>query len=134
MHELSIALSIVDECSREARSRGSVRVSTVYLKLGPLSGVVQEALTFSYDLACEGTILAGSRLIIEQVPVVVYCAACDGEKTLASMQQFCCPECGANTSQVLSGRELEIVAIEIEESAGPVDPQVGPSEFQEVSV
>jgi hydrogenase nickel incorporation protein HypA/HybF len=113
MHELSIAMSIIEGASQEASSRGGARVHAVHLKLGPLSGVVKEALLFSYQLACEGTLLEGSQLLIEEVQVVVYCPNCDTEKTLDSIQRFCCPTCGTLTSNVISGKQLELVAIEL---------------------
>lgn len=67
MHELSIALSIIEGAEEEAQRQGGARVCAVHLKLGPLSGVVKEALLFSYELACEGTSLEGSRLVIEEM-------------------------------------------------------------------
>ncbi len=114
MHELSIAMSMVEMAAEEAASRGGAQVYAIHLKLGPLSGVVKEALLFSYEVACEGTPLEGSRLLIEEVPVVVFCPACEAETTLASLQRFCCALCQAPTSQVVQGKELEVVALEIE--------------------
>jgi hydrogenase nickel incorporation protein HypA/HybF len=114
MHELSIAISMVAIATEESVRLGGVQISALHLKLGQLSGVVKEALLFSYDMACEGTPLAGSRLVIEEVPVVVYCQACEIERTLDSVQYFCCPDCGTPTPQVVQGKELEIVALEIE--------------------
>ncbi|MEO8378621.1 MAG: hydrogenase maturation nickel metallochaperone HypA [Acidobacteriota bacterium] len=68
MHELSIALSIVEGVTEEAGQHGGVVVvKAVHLRLGRLSGVVGEALLFSYGLACEGTVLQGSELRIEEV-------------------------------------------------------------------
>ena len=113
MHELSIALSIVEMAAGEAESRGGVRVNAVYLKLGQLSGVVKEALLFSYDLACVGTRLEGSRLVIEEITPVAYCPACRMERALDSIQRFCCPVCGGLTPEILQGKELEVVALEI---------------------
>jgi hydrogenase nickel incorporation protein HypA/HybF len=107
-------MSMVEMAAGEAASRGGVQVHAIHLKLGPLSGVVKEALLFSYDVACEGTPLAGSRLVIEEVPVVVYCPACESETTLASIQRFCCASCDAPTSEVVRGKELEVVALEIQ--------------------
>jgi hydrogenase nickel incorporation protein HypA/HybF len=115
MHELSIAMSMVEMAAEEAARQGGAQVCAIHLKLGPLSGVVREALLFSYDVACEGTPLEGSRLIIEEVPVVVYCPVCLGERTLASVQRFFCPDCGTPTAQVVCGKELEVVALEIEQ-------------------
>ena len=115
MHELSIAIGIVEAASEEATRQNASRVCAVHLRLGPLSGVVKEALEFAYEASCYGTLLAGSRLIIEDQPVVVYCPACRTERTLASIQRFVCPECGVATPQVVSGRELELSALEVED-------------------
>ena len=59
--------------------------------------------------------LQGSRLIVEEVPVVVYCAECREERTLESVQLFCCSVCGSPTGDVRQGKEMEVVALEIEE-------------------
>lgn len=64
MHELSIVLSIIEGVTYELQERGDPRLHAVHLQLGKLSGVVKEALLFAYDVACEGTLLAGSRLVI----------------------------------------------------------------------
>jgi hydrogenase nickel incorporation protein HypA/HybF len=112
MHELSIAMSIVDMAQEEAERR-SVRVDAVHLELGVLSGVVKEALLFSYEVACGGTPLEGSRLVVKEVPIEVYCPACMVRKTLQSIQWFCCPDCGTQTPEVIHGKELTITALEL---------------------
>ncbi len=66
MHELSIAMSIVDGVREEAEKRGIACVEAVHLRLGPLSGVDKDALLFSYPMACEGTLLENSRLEITE--------------------------------------------------------------------
>lgn len=114
MHELSIAMSIVEMATEESERRGGAQIHAVYLKLGHLSGVVKDALLFSYDVACEGTPLEGSRLVIEEVPVTVYCPDCQSQRTLVSIQHFYCPVCGTPTPQVTQGKELEVVALEIQ--------------------
>jgi hydrogenase nickel incorporation protein HypA/HybF len=65
MHELSIAVNIVELAEEEMIRHGGQRVRAVHLKLGPLAGVAKEALLFSFDLACEGTATEGSALVIE---------------------------------------------------------------------
>jgi len=114
MHELSIAMSIVDTALEEAERRG-VQVSAVHLRLGALSGVVKDALLFSYEMACQDTALQGSRLVVEDVPVVVFCPQCQQRRTLTSVQSFSCPECGSPTRDILQGKELEVFALEVEE-------------------
>jgi hydrogenase nickel incorporation protein HypA/HybF len=113
MHELSIAMSIVEMAQEEALVRG-VQVNAVHLKLGALSGVVKEALLSSYEMACDDTPLRGSRLIIEEVPVVIFCPTCKVRRPLSSVQLFCCAECGTPTSDIVQGKELEVVALEIQ--------------------
>lgn len=114
MHELSIAMSIVELAQEEAENRG-VQVEAVHLKLGALSGVVKEALLSCYEMVCDDTPLQGSRLLIEDVPVVIFCPSCRGERPLSSVQLFCCPECGTPASEVVHGKELEVVALEVKE-------------------
>ncbi len=113
MHELSIALSILDLAAEEAGRRG-VRVTAVHLKLGTLAGVVKDALASAYELARAGTPLACTELVIEEVPVAAYCPACAAERVLPSFPPLSCPVCGTPTPEVRRGRELEIVALEIE--------------------
>ena len=129
MHELSIAMSIVDAALDEARRRNA-RVSAVHLRLGAFSGVVKDALLFSYEVACQDTALEGSRLIVEDVPVVVFCPQCQEERALSSVQLFVCPECGAPTMDVRRGKELEVFALEIEENEAQ-DAAVKESEVSE---
>ena len=115
MHELSIAMSIVEMVQEESDKRGGARVSAIHLKLGMLTGVVKAAIVSSYELACEGTGLEGSRLLVEELPVVVYCPQCLAQRTLESVQRFSCPECKGPVSDVIQGRELQVVALEIQE-------------------
>jgi hydrogenase nickel incorporation protein HypA/HybF len=117
MHELSIAMSIVELAEEEIERRGCVQITAVHLKLGTLSGVVKEALLASYEMACEGTPLAGSRLVVEDVPVIVFCPRCQAQQALSSIQLFCCAVCGTPTSEIVHGKEIEVAALEIEEWA-----------------
>jgi hydrogenase nickel incorporation protein HypA/HybF len=116
MHELSIAISIVELAEEEAERRG-VQIEAVHLKLGALSGVAKDALLSCYEMACENTPLQGSRLVVEDVPVVIFCPKCQARRPLPSVQLFCCPECGTPCSEVVQGKELEVVALEIQECA-----------------
>ena len=117
MHELSIALSIVDRASEEVERHPGARVSGVQLRIGALAGVVREALLFSWEVACQGTRVEGSRLIIEDVPVTIFCIGCQAEMGARSAQALCCSSCGHFSSEVIQGRELEVVALELEDVA-----------------
>jgi hydrogenase nickel incorporation protein HypA/HybF len=114
MHELSIALGILDAAKEEAERRRGARVLAIHLKLGPLSGVVKEALLSAYDIARESSPLAEAQLVIEETPILVHCPTCEVVRAAASTQRLGCPQCGAPTARVVGGRELEVVALEIE--------------------
>jgi hydrogenase nickel incorporation protein HypA/HybF len=114
MHELSIAMSIVELAEEESERRGGLHITAVHLRLGALAGVVKDALLSSYEMACAETALAGSRLIVEEVPGVVYCPACDARRAVRPPEWFCCPECAAVASEIVQGKELEVVSLEVE--------------------
>ena len=113
MHELSIAISMIDQITEEAAHRGGLNVEAVHLKLGIFSGVDKDALRFAYELACEGSALAGTRLVIETIPLVIYCAACEKERTPPSVYQLSCPDCGTPGQRIVTGREIEVAFLEV---------------------
>jgi hydrogenase nickel incorporation protein HypA/HybF len=117
MHELSIATSLVDLACAEQARLGSPQVTALHLRLGPLAGVVSDALLFSFALAAEQTSISGARLVIESVPITIYCAHCDAEREIASPQHLCCPQCQNPTPNVIRGSELELFAMELADDA-----------------
>ena len=122
MHELSVAQSLVELVGDELADQGRVRVTSVRLKLGPLSGVVAQALRSCYGEAAAGTLLEGSVLHIEEVAAAVFCARCDAERELADFARLRCPVCGAPTPEVVRGRELEVVSVEVADAMADAAP------------
>jgi hydrogenase nickel incorporation protein HypA/HybF len=115
MHELSIAASIVESVTEAAAAHPGARVEEVRLRVGALASVVEDSLQFCWGLATEGTPLAGARLAIEMLPVIVHCDACGADSTIEGVQSFRCPKCGELAADLRQGRELEIESIELEE-------------------
>jgi hydrogenase nickel incorporation protein HypA/HybF len=113
MHELSIAISMIDQILEESENRGGLDVEVVHLRLGVFAGVDKDALLFSYELACEGTALAGSRLSIETIPLVIYCPACRQQRSPVSVYQLCCPDCMVPAQDIVTGREIEVASLEV---------------------
>src|ERR1700722_15042809 len=112
MHELSIAVSILDMAEEEA-GRRSAEADATHIKLGALSGIVKEALLSAYDLARAETTLEMARLVIEEGPVMIYCPRCQAPRSVHSIQRFCCSQCETPSSEILQGRELQVVALEL---------------------
>jgi len=114
VHELSIALSIVEMAQEEAERHGSARVMGVHIKLGALSGVVRDALESCYGMACAETPLEGSHLVIEDVPIVIQCPQCAVPRPAVSPQEIACAICGTPAGEIIQGRELQMTALELE--------------------
>lgn len=115
MHELSIAMNIVDLAQEESQNRGGLHVRAVHLRLGALAGVAKELLLSSYEMACHDTPLAGSQLVIEELPGMLYCPNCAQTRLVRGSEWFCCSVCGAIASKIVQGKELELVALEVVE-------------------
>ena len=120
VHELSIASRIVELVGEQVRAAGGGRVAAVTLKIGALSCVHEDALRFSFNLVREETPLADAELRIVTVPVVIWCAACGREVTLAGIQKLACPECGTPSGDIRAGRELDLESIELADDAAAV--------------
>jgi hydrogenase nickel incorporation protein HypA/HybF len=113
MHELSVALSLLDGISRTAEQQGIQRVTAVHVRIGALSGIARDALAFSWDLATADTVAAGSELRIEDVPLAVYCNHCACERAPRPGTGLVCPVCGGTAPRILRGQELQLVAMEV---------------------
>jgi hydrogenase nickel incorporation protein HypA/HybF len=111
MHELSIAEAMVEIAGRHARGR---RVHRVEVKVGHLRQVVPSALEFAFELVSMGTPLEGAELAIEDVPAVGNCRAC-GKRDVMSDFPLRCPACGGLDVAVVSGEELYVDSLELEE-------------------
>ena len=59
MHEFSLIRNVVSIVAEHAKGR---KVRRVRLAIGPLACVERSALSFCFDLAAEGTVLAGASL------------------------------------------------------------------------
>ena len=113
MHELSIVLSIIDEIAEQSEARDLHDIEVVHLKVGVFSGVDPHALLFAWELACEGTPFERSRLEIEIVPLIIHCAVCRQDRTPPSVCQLYCPQCETPSESIVTGRELELVSLEV---------------------
>ena len=113
MHELSIALSLVEMAMEEADRRGS-RVTAMHVTLGRLSGVVPQALIAAYQVASEGTPLEGARLVIDEVRPMVRCTVCGEDRETQQLEWYACAVCGTAATDIIRGRELELTALELE--------------------
>ena len=119
MHELSIAVAVVETLTERLLGEGSEggrpRVESVTLAVGTLSGVDPAALRFAFPEAAAGTALEGAALEIEEVGVAAFCPSCGKEQAIPNVRRLRCPVCKTPTPRVVKGRELEILRVAIVE-------------------
>lgn len=114
MHELSIAMEVLDIVEREAARHGAGSVSRIHLRIGDLAGVQADALSFSFDaVKSEKPLTGNAELFIERVPVRVRCTPCGSDFEGGDLL-VTCPMCGGFETRLLQGQELDIAGIEIE--------------------
>jgi hydrogenase nickel incorporation protein HypA/HybF len=112
MHELAIADSVVGIACRQADGR---RVTKVHVKVGHLRQVVPSALSFSFGLVAEGTPVEGAELEMEEIPATGRCRACAEESRFGGFP-LQCGSCGGFDLEILSGEELLVESLELEEA------------------
>lgn len=115
MHEMSLALSILEIVSQEIRGRFGERAAIgrcdlVVVRLGKLSSVEPETLEFAWEVARQKSPFPEARLEIETVPVRARCGVCGGVFDVGTgLGQ--CSRCGAAPFRVFEGREIEVSRI-----------------------
>ncbi|NVM20159.1 MAG: hydrogenase maturation nickel metallochaperone HypA [Desulfobacterales bacterium] len=113
MHEVSIAQSMLKIIEDESDKHGVSRVTQLHVRIGSLSTVVPEALSFAFEVITKGTVAEDAELNIEVVPAVGRCRNCNIDFKVDSAL-FLCPECGEIAAEIICGKELEISHIEAE--------------------
>lgn len=113
MHELSIAVRIVELAAARCREAGGEAVTAVTLRVGRLAAIHAASLEAAFEIAREGTLLAGATLRIIDVPVRVWCRHCNAEADLDHIVPLTCPACRRPTGDLRGGRELELESLEV---------------------
>ena len=113
MHEVAIMTEALRMAEEAAAAQGAQRIVRIKLRLGTLSGVVEESLRFAFDVVGRETRAAGATLEIEIVPAACWCATCQAEFACADFFNEC-PRCHSPSGELRRGRELDIAAVEFE--------------------
>lgn len=114
MHEMSIANSILEAVRREAQKCPDAQPVKVGVRIGEMAAIDQEALSFCFEALAHETDLEGLQLEIEICPRRHRCRGCQSEFTVRDYD-FECPECGSVSSDCISGDELRLSYLEVEE-------------------
>ncbi|MEH1925808.1 hydrogenase maturation nickel metallochaperone HypA [Nostoc sp.] len=110
MHEFGITQNIVAIVTENAKG---AKVQRVLLEIGKLSAIMPDAIRFCFDICTQGTILAGAKLEIVEIPGLAKCRQCGTEISVDKPYGIC--NCGSVQLDLITGEELKIKEIEIEE-------------------
>jgi hydrogenase nickel incorporation protein HypA/HybF len=113
MHELSLCLSMAELIEQQARQHNAQRVTKVWLEIGALACIEEQALRFSFSSAVRGTLAENSELLLSQLPAQAWCWDC-GLSVEIDRHATPCPHCGGYRLDIASGDSLRIRQLEIE--------------------
>jgi hydrogenase nickel incorporation protein HypA/HybF len=112
VHEFSLCEALIAEVEQIALKNGALRVQSVKVRIGPLSGVETQLLQHAYPFATAGTLAEGSTLEIEPALLMVHCEVCDFESK-AEPNLLSCRACGSHLTRVVCGDELMLMRVEL---------------------
>jgi hydrogenase nickel incorporation protein HypA/HybF len=113
MHELSIALSIVELAEEEARKANATSISKVELEIGTMAGVETEALEFCWGSAIEGTMAGQAELVINTIKAEAHCLECGTDFPIDHFFTEC-PACKSFRYEVTKGKELRVSSLVVD--------------------
>lgn len=113
MHEMSIVQSLLSIIEDEMVKNNAVKLRSVRVKIGVMSGVVPESISTCFEILTSKTDMNGAELKMDIVPLIGYCRKCEREFKVVAYN-FLCPECDSTDIDIISGREMNIVEIEVD--------------------
>lgn len=113
MHELSIAMSIVELAKKEAKKQNALQINEIEIDVGKFSGVDIPSLTFVLESIIQHTIMHKCRIQINQIEGKSRCLDCGCEFDAPEIFSIC-PDCQSYKTQLLSGRELKLKSLIID--------------------
>ncbi len=115
MHELSIMSNIFDIVIEHAEKNKATKINAVNLKIGVLSDIIPDWAQMYFDMLTKETIAENAKLNIDRVPASYKCRECDHVTNLEEGEwNFFCEKCESADIELLTGRELSVVSIEID--------------------
>ena len=112
MHELSIAIGIVEIARKEAAKAKVDAIKVIDLEIGTLSGVEIDSLNFAWPMAIEGSVLQNAEKRIHVVEAKARCFDCGFEYDILNHFDSC-PKCNSYFKDIFKGKEMRVKSIEI---------------------
>ncbi|HOE10337.1 MAG TPA: hydrogenase maturation nickel metallochaperone HypA [bacterium] len=114
MHEFSIAQEFAGAIAQEGRKAGAKRILRLEIHVGRYRAIVPETLAECLKWILADTVAEGAEIEIVEIPVRARCPQCDEIREMEDLY-LVCSECGSLCPEVLSGKELLLYSMEIED-------------------
>ncbi len=113
MHEMSIAMGIVNIAREEAKKADVSSFSAIELEIGTLAGIEFDSLEFVWEAAVKDSVLEKAKRSIHKIEAKAKCNDCE---TVFSLKQIheTCPKCGSFFKIIIQGKELRVKSLEYE--------------------
>ena len=112
MHELSIAINIIDIASEQAKKNNLSVIDEIEIEVGTLSGVEIDALKFALEIATKNTIIENSKTTITEIIGQARCMTCLKEFVIDRFFTQC-PECEQFNFEIIKGQELRVKSMSV---------------------
>lgn len=112
MHELSVALGIVDIAKKETEKAKAQTVELIELEIGTLAGIEFDALDFVWPSAVQGTVLEHAEKKINIVQAEAKCLDCNTVFEIKNIYDAC-PNCNSYLKGIVKGKELLVKSLEV---------------------
>ena len=113
MHEMSIVHNLISIVEEEMVKSNANRLRSVRVNIGEMSGIVPEALRTCFEIITAKSDMKGAVLKMDILPITGYCRKCKNEFKVIDYK-FSCAECESTDIDIISGREMNIVEIEVD--------------------
>lgn len=112
MHELSVAMGIVNIAEKEIKKANKNKVTLIELEIGSLSGVELESLEYVWDIAVKDTVLENAEKVIDFIEAEATCLECDTNFSVKNVYDNC-PKCKSYFKDIIKGKELRVKSLEV---------------------
>lgn len=115
MHEAYLAQTIINIVNNEIKSKQeSIKIKNVYVKIGILHAVIPESLQLFFNIIKkEHKALKEATLIIEKIPIQIFCPLCH-KTSIIEEPNFLCTNCN-HPVKIKQGQELLVSSIDLDE-------------------
>jgi len=113
MHEMSIVQSLLSIVEEEMSKNNAATLKAVRVTIGEMSGIVPDALKTCFEILTAKSEMKGAVLKMDITPLIGCCKKCQKEFKVEKYN-FLCPECESTDVEIISGREMNIVELEVD--------------------